>query len=132
LFKSDETENEEVVSSKGGDSDFTLRRAALADKRSRDGNMGETASSLFDRLGLSLEMRRLEEQAADRLSRTLRYDGLFRITLPADAFERAPKLSAQFPVDANIGRIPLMVPVEGSLYEITLTQAEDIYQQGTR
>jgi hypothetical protein len=26
----------------------------------------------------------------------------------------------------------MMVPIEGSLYEITLTQAEDIYQQGTR
>jgi hypothetical protein len=131
LFKSDEADNEEAAA-KGDGSDFTLRRAALAAERSRDGNLGEGASSLFDRLGLSLEMRRLEEQAADRLSRTLRYDGLFRITLPADAFERAPKLSAQFPVDANIGRIPLMVPVEGSLYEITLTQAEDIYQQGTR
>jgi hypothetical protein len=77
-------------------------------------------------------MRRLEEQAADRLSRTLRYEGLFRITLPADAFERAPKLAAQFPVDANIGRIPMLVPIEGNLYEITLHQAEDIYQQGTR
>jgi hypothetical protein len=66
------------------------------------------------------------------LSRTLRYEGLFRITLPADAFERAPKLAAQFPVDANIGRIPMLVPIEGNLYEITLTQAEDIYQQGTR
>lgn len=131
LFRGDETENEEFAS-KGDSSDFTLRRAALAAKRARDGNIGEGASSLFDRLGLSLEMRRLEEQAADRLSRTLRYEGLFRITLPADAFERAPKLAAQFPVDPNIARIPMMVPIEGSLYEITLTQAEDIYQQGTR
>jgi hypothetical protein len=131
LFKIDETENEEVAS-KGDSPDFTLRRAALEAQRARDGNMGEGASSLFDRLGLSLEMRRLEEQAANRLSTTLRYEGLFRITLPADAFERAPKLAAQFPVDANIGRIPMMVPIEGSLYEITLTQAEDIYQQGTR
>jgi hypothetical protein len=131
LFKIDETENEEVAS-KGDSPDFTLRRAALEAQRARDGNMGEGASSLFDSLGLSLEMRRLEEQAANRLSTTLRYEGLFRITLPADAFERAPKLAAQFPVDANIGRIPMMVPIEGSLYEITLTQAEDIYQQGTR
>ena len=131
LFRGDETENEEFAS-KGDSSDFTLRRAALAAKRARDGNIGEGATSLFDRLGLSLEMRRLEEQAADRLSRTLRYEGLFRITLPADAFERAPKLAAQFPVDPNIARIPMMVPIEGSLYEITLTQAEDIYQQGTR
>lgn len=132
LFRGDQAENEDVASKEDSSADFTLRRAALAAKRARDGNMGEGTSSLFDRLGLSLEMRRLEEQAADRLSRTLRYQGLFRITLPADAFERAPKLAAQFPVDPNIGRIPLMVPIEGSLYEITLTQAEDIYQQGAR
>lgn len=131
LFKRDEAENEEAAS-KDDASDFTLRRAALAAKRAREGNMGEGTSSLFDRLGLSLEMRRLEEQAAERVSRTLRYEGLFRITLPADAFERAPRLAAQFPVDANIARIPMMIPIEGSLYEITLTQAEDIYQQGTR
>ena len=131
LFKGGNLEDEEFVA-KEDSSDFTLRRAALAAKRAKEGSVGEGTSSLFDRLGLSLEMRRLEEQAADRLSRTLRYEGLFRITLPADAFERAPRLAAQFPVDANTGRIPLMVPIEGSLYEITLTQAEDIYQQGTR
>ena len=131
LFKSDEVEKEEAAS-KGEGADFTLSRAALASKREKSGNMGEGASSLFEHMGLSLEMRRIEEQAADRMSRTLRYDGLFRITLPADAFERAPKLAAQFPVDVNIGRIPMMVPIEGSLYEVTLTQAEDIYQQGTR
>lgn len=131
LFKGDEAENEEVAS-KGDGPDFTLRRAALAEKRARDGSVGDGGGGLFDRLGLSLEMRRLQEQAADRLSRTLRYEGLFRITLPADAFERAPRLAAQFPVDATIGRIPLMVPIEGSLHEITLTQAENIYQQGAR
>jgi hypothetical protein len=131
LFKGEDVENEQMATKEDG-ADFTLRRAALADKRARKEGVGEGTSSLFDRLGLSLEMRRLEEQAADRLSRTLRYEGLFRITLLADAFERTPKLTAQFPVDANIGRIPMMVPIEGSLYEITLTQAEDIYQQGTR
>ena len=131
LFKGEDVENEEMATKEDG-ADFTLRRAALADKRARKEGVGEETSSLFDRLGLSLEMRRLEEQAADRLSRTLRYAGLFRITLPSDAFERTPKLTAQFPVDANIGKIPMMVPIEGSLYEITLTQAEDIYQQGTR
>jgi hypothetical protein len=26
----------------------------------------------------------------------------------------------------------MLVPIEGNLYEITLHQAEDIYQQGTR
>lgn len=131
LFKGEEAENEGAVSGES-DSNFTLRRAALEAKRAKEKGLAEGSASLFDRLGLSLEMRRLEEQASDRLSRMLRYDGLLRITLMPDAFERAPKLAAEFPVDANTGRIPMMVPIEGSLYEITLKQAEDIYQKGTR
>lgn len=112
--------------------DFTLRRAALAAKREREGSSGNSARSLFDQEDILLERRRLEAEASERVSRTLRYEGLFRITLPPDAFERAPKLAAQFPVDPASGRIPLMVPIEGSLYEITLKQAEYIYQQGRR
>jgi hypothetical protein len=57
---------------------------------------------------------------------------MLKVTLPPDAFERAPKLAAQLPVDANLGRIPLMIPIEGTLYELTLKQAEEIYQLGTR
>jgi hypothetical protein len=30
------------------------------------------------------------------------------------------------------GRIPMAVPIEGDLFELTLKQAEDIYQQGRR
>jgi hypothetical protein len=126
LFKGEDEDS----SSKNNGSEMTLRRAALADKRASKN--GVENSSSFDRQGLSLEMRRLKDQEADRISNTLRYEGLFRITLPPDVFERAPKLASQFPVDAAIAKIPLMVPIEGSLYELTLKQAEDIYQQGAR
>ena len=134
LFTGENAETEETVS-KADDADFTLRRAAHATqeaKRAKDGTQADGSLSLFDRLGLSLEMRRLEEQASDRLSRTLRYEGMLRITLPGNAFELSPRLAEQFPVDSKLGRIPLMVPIEGSLYELTLKQAEDIYQQGAR
>ncbi len=131
LFNGDEPEPD-TTGPKVEDSEFTLRRAAEEAKRAKERNPGEGTGSLFDRLGLSLEMRRLEEQASERMSRTLLYEGSFRATVPADAFERAPKLAAQFPVDPKSGRIPLMVPIEGSLYEITLKQAEDLYQQGRR
>ena len=114
------------------DADFTLRRAAQEAKRAREGGASDGTISLFERLARSVDIRRLEEQAAERLSRTLRYEGLFKITLPGDAFERAPKLAAQFPVDGKLGRIPMEVPIEGSLYEMTLKQAEDVYQQGAR
>ena len=77
-------------------------------------------------------MRRLQNQASERMSRMLQYDGLFRITIPHDAFERAPRLQELYPVDPATNRIPIRVPIEGNLYELTLKQAEDIYQQGRR
>ncbi len=108
--------------------DFTLKRAALEAKRNKESNQGEGAGSLFNRLGLSLDMRRLEEQSSERLSRMLRYEGNFKISVPPDAFENAAKLSARYPVDPLTRRIPIMVPINGGLYEITLKQGESIYQ----
>jgi hypothetical protein len=35
-------------------------------------------------------------------------------------------------VDAATGRIPIKVPIEGYLYELTLKQAEETYQLGQR
>lgn len=112
--------------------DFTLSKAAKAAKATKDGAPADSSPSLSGRLALNLEARNLEAQATERSSRTLRYEGMFRITLPADAFERAPQLVQRFPVDPQLGRIPLTVPIEGTLYEITLKQAEDLYQQGRR
>lgn len=113
-------------------SDFSLKRAALEAKRVKEGSEGTDSLTLFDRLGLSIEMRRLQSQASDRMSRMLRYEGMFRITIPGDAFERADQLQRLYPVDAATNRIAIRVPIEGNLYELTLKQAEDIYQQGRR
>lgn len=127
-----EDEEKENAAARAGEDDFTLRRAAQEAKRIKEGSMDVASGTLFDRMGLSFEMRRLEEQASDRMSKTLRYEGAFTITILPDAFERAPRLIEQFPVDLKLGRIPMRVPVEGTLYELTLKQAEDIYQLGTR
>lgn len=124
----DQSREEEEASD---EADFSLRRAAQEAQRVKDGKQ-EAPDSLSKKLELGLELRRLEEQAADRVSRTLRYEGRFRITLPKDAFERAPKLVERFPVDTSSGRIPMMVPIEGNLYELTLKQAEEIYQLRSR
>lgn len=120
----------EVSPSSGADDTFTLGRAGKETNRGNDGKSSN--SSLFSRLGLSLEERRLEQQAADRSSQTLRYEGSFVITLLPDAFERAPKLMQQFPVDPRTGRISIVVPVKGTLYQLTEEQAKEIYQQRTR
>lgn len=129
IFIAEDGEMEDV-DSKSDSVDLTLKRAALEAKRAKEGKDGEASGSLFDRLGLSLDMRRLEQQSSERLSRMLRYEGSFKITIPHDAFERTPKLTEQYPLDPNTNRIPMTVPIEGSLYEITLKQAEEIYQQG--
>ena len=113
-----------------GDSDFTLRRAAQEARRIKEGTQSLDSLSLFDRLGLSLEMRRLQSEASERMSRMLRYEGVLRITLPSDAFERAPRLQALYPPDPVSGRIPIRVPLEGNLYELTLRQAEDHLSAG--
>ena len=131
LFNGEDAEADELAT-KPEDSDFTLRKAAKAAKRTKDGFQADTTTSLSSRLALNLETRHLEAQASARSARTLRYEGEFRITIPADAFERAPHLKTKMPVDPKLNRIPMMVPIEGTLYELTLKQAEDLYQQGRR
>ena len=132
LFKTPNEEN--VVETKAKEDIFSLRKAAKASQTAKDGEDKQKAddSTLFGQLGLSNEMRRLEEQAVDRSSKTLRFQGEFLISLLPDAFERAPRLVQQFPIDAKSGRIPMVIPISGTLYELTLSQAQDIYQQGTR
>ena len=130
IFNGQDLEEEETRA-KPEEADFTLRKAGAAFKREKEKEAKtDGTESLSDRLMLTLQTRQLEAQASERASRTLRYEGQFRVTIPADAFERAPRLHAQFPLEARTGRIPLMVPIEGMLHEITLKQAEDLYQQG--
>jgi hypothetical protein len=111
------------VSNKEGS--FSLKDAAKA----RNAKKGDQSMSLSERLDLGLELRRLTNQAAERMSRMLQYEGAFRVTIPGDAFENAGRLEQSYPVDAASGRISLMVPIEGNLYELTLKQAENLYQQ---
>jgi hypothetical protein len=114
------------------ESEWTLKRVAQEARRIKDGVQSPDSLTLFDRLGLGIEMRRMQSQASERMSRMLRYEGMFRISIPRDAFERAPRLQTMYPVDPNNGRISLNVPIEGHLYELTLKQAEEIYQLGQR
>ncbi len=113
-------------------SDFSLKRAALEAKRLKEGEQSVDSLNLFDRLGVSLEMRQLQSQASERMSRMLQYEGVFLVSLPQDAFERAGHLQKLYPVDPATNRVPIRVPINGHLYELTLKQAEDVYQQGRR
>ena len=131
LYNGEDAESA-TLEPKTDDADFTLRKAAQAAKRRKDSPQPEGSTSLSNRLAQNIQTRQLEAQASERLSRTLRYEGEFRITIPADAFERAPLLTQQFPPDPKLNRIPMMVPIAGTLYELTLKQAEELYQQGRR
>lgn len=132
LFAVGDEEENDLQVERDADADFTLRRAAQEARREGSKEELDANKAVIDRLGMNQELRRLADQASERLSKTLRYEGEFKISLLPDAFDRAAKLAAQYPVDLNTGRIPITVPVEGSIYDITLKQAEEIYQQGSR
>ncbi len=117
----------------GDGPDISLQRAAKsASGGNRIGFQESGDDSLFNRLGLGLQNRRLEEKASEQLSRSYRYEGDFSITLPGEAFARAPHLVTLHPVSEKDGRIHLDVPIDGVLYDLTLGQADEIYKNGTR
>lgn len=118
------------------DDEFSLRQAALVAKREKDtrtevGGSGK-GPSLAERLDVSRQAQQLVEQSGQNLARALRFQGQFRISVPPDAFDRAPRLKAGYPVDPVTGRIPLTVPVEGTLSDMTLKMAEEIYEAARR
>jgi hypothetical protein len=118
------------------DVDFTLRRAARESHKDKGkpGSVVKEAkgASLFDRMSQSLEARVLEEQATDRKSRSLIYEGQFQITLLPDTFDNVQALREFLPVDPQTGRIPLDVPIKGDIYSITFDQTENLYLRGQR
>ncbi len=111
---------------------LTLEGAAGDSESNRIGFAKQGEDTLFERLGLTIENRRQQEKAAERLFQSNQYGGKFTVTLPKDAFDRAPKLAERYPHDPQTGRIVVDVPLEGVLYEVTLPQAEEIYKLGTR
>lgn len=111
--------------------DITLRRAANVTKAKSEPSSPD-ALTLFDRLGLGVEMKKVQSEASQRLSRMLRYQGNLVITLPGDTFERAPKLQARYPAQSGTGKVAVGVPLDGYLDELTLEQAEQVYREGQR
>jgi hypothetical protein len=119
----------------GDDPDFTLRKIGLEMKKAKErqeSGSGDEAPSLFDKIGQGFEARRMEEQAVERESRTLIYEGGFQITLLPDTFETLPSLRELYPVDAQNGRIPMDVPIKGDLFSITYDLTEDLYLRAKR
>lgn len=118
------------------ETNVSLRRAALEAKRDRERKAGDGADdageAFFARIGQTFEARMFAEQAVERESRTLVYEGLFQLTVPAETFANTPVLREACPVDPQTGRIPLDVPLMGDLYSLTFDQTEDLYLRGKK
>ncbi len=113
--------------------EITLEGAAKeGDEAKRQGFIKQRDESLFEKLGINLENRRLEELSAERLSRALRYEGAVEISLPKEVFDKAPKLKDTYPLRDDMGRILMRVPLDGLIYDLTLEQADGIYENGKR
>lgn len=105
--------------------ELTLRRAAKEAKKKKGEDSDEPEgenTQFFADIG---ETRQLRREAMNRARKMLIFDGGFRMTIPSDAFERSRTLRERYPVDED-GRIGLDVPLQGSLAELTLRQAEEI------
>jgi hypothetical protein len=112
---------------------LTLESAAKeAEEAKGQGFAKQGDESLFDKIGIKMESRRLEAISAERLSRALRYEGNFECSLPKEAFDKAPKLSEMYPLRDEKGRILMRVPLEGLIYDLTLDQSDGIYKNGAR
>lgn len=111
---------------------FTLRQAANAARRVQDAGTTDGQGQLFDRISLSYEARMFAEQQFARLSRMLIYEGELKMSVRPNAFERTETLRKQFPPDPQTGHIHFTVPLAGPLHDLTLQEAEAIYEMGRR
>lgn len=112
-----------------GELELSLERAGLAVAEDDGAGTGRTQEELeyFDALAREREVRRV---AMDRARALFLFDGNLRISLVGDAFERKRLLRERYPMDPATGRILIELPLEGSLAEISIKQAEEILRLG--
>jgi hypothetical protein len=99
--------------------------AAAGDEKEKD-------MAIFNRFADQTTTREIQEDQLKRNAQTIRYDGGFRISIPGDAFDATEVLRQAFPVDPGNGRIAFDVPVQGTIYEATARQAEELLNLGAR
>ncbi len=81
----------------------------------------------IERGATEVKTRRAEAEAL-----RARYEGMVEISLPKEAFEKAPGLASVYPKRDAAGRILMKVPLAGTLFDLTLNQAEEVYEKGAR
>jgi len=110
----------------------TAQKTAAAGKGKGGEGVDAKDMAIFGRRAQERITRQLEEEQLARAAQTLRYDGGFRISIPGDAFDTAEVLRQTFAVDPGNGRIAMDVPVQGTIYELTGRQAEELLDLGSK
>ncbi|MEK7950250.1 hypothetical protein [Luteolibacter soli] len=100
--------------------DLSLSKAGKASSANGKG------TEIFDRRAQERLNDQLRQEDMIRRSQSLRCSGGVRISIPGDAFDRNLTLRETFPVDPGSGRIALDVPLDGTLFELTRRQADEI------
>jgi hypothetical protein len=114
--------------------ELSLEKAARADKAEKEARGGSSDMALFERGNQRRINDVLLQQEIARRAQALRAEpgsGL-RITIPGDAFDRWESLREAYPVDPSSGRIPINVPLQGALHELTFQQAKEMLELGQR
>jgi hypothetical protein len=109
-----------ATSEGGKGDDMSLAKAGKAATSDSKG------MEIFDRRAQERINSQLEQEEIIRRSQSLRCSGGVRITIPGDAFDRNLSLRETFPLDPGTGRIAMDVPLDGTLFELTRRQAEEI------
>lgn len=115
----------------GKEVEMSLEKAARAGKEEKE-TSGDMA--IFERGAQRRINDLLLQQEINRRAQALRAEpgsGL-RITIPGEAFDRMPVLRESYPVDPSNGRIAIDVKLEGTLFELTRRQAEEMRKLGER
>lgn len=117
----------------GAETDPSQAKADLTLQKAAGGQAAQGKEmEIFNRRAQVKSEEQFKKDALARESQMLRYEGGFRITIPGDAFERAEILRNTFPVDPGNGRIPIDVPIQGTIFELTRRQAEELLEIGTK
>lgn len=115
--------------------DLTLEKAAKAEKAEKEAAGGQSKDmAIFERGAQRRINDLLLQQEMTRRAQSLRCEpgsGL-RISIPGNAFDRSELLRETFPVDPSNGRIAIDVPLQGTLFELTRRQAEELKKLGER
>jgi hypothetical protein len=109
-----------ATSESGKGDDMSLAKAGKA------ASSDSKSMEIFDRRAKERIDQQLEQEEMIRRSQSLRCSGGVRITIPGDAFDRNLSLRETFPLDPGTGRIAMDVPLDGTLFELTRRQAEEI------